>query len=520
MAAEVELIWIAAHAGADPGPLLSQRGDRCQADDGGERAKNEIDRRRTRAPLVRPGPRGRSKRVGVSWAGGLPLLTFTSYLTETANTQQATGPSVFTSLRLAVKLGTEVLFSGGGTPVPIPCGATMVRLKSLRVENYKAFEDATFVPDDSRLTVVVGANGSGKTSLWEILGLLSRLAPNWQLKWLDRQFGGRGRSFIGCLPWHQADRELRIEVVLGFGEYSLDKEATYQIGWTPNPETGHPELTTEVLVSEERELLRLNARTGRYESRLQLYFLEKNYPLMLSAMGRQALQSAGHTALKRAFDDIGRWGVFRFRIMDLGKDFERIDITSGVRENLTTTGDNLLVVLHAWRENPSKTPFVDLRSLVRLLLDRAGLKDVDWDIHTEFAGGSAYAFLRFRRLSREDSWFDMAYGPDGFKAYLQLMTALLSDHPLVAIEEPENHIEPRLLDLVARQMEASAARGTQVIATTHSPLLAQAVPVRSIRVLRNSRFEQVPDVVKTTGQVMDAWLTEILHDAGVTSAGP
>jgi hypothetical protein len=395
----------------------------------------------------------------------------------------------------------------------------MVKLTSLRIRNYKAFEDSTFIPDSSGLTVVIGTNASGKTSLWEVLSLLARLAAGWQVRWLERQFGGRGRGFVGCLPWHQADRECKIEIKLEFGDFQADHEAIYEVGWIANRETGQPELGTEVLTCDGKELLRFDRTTGRYISDIYWFFLEKNYPLILSSMGRQPLAQTPYASLKRAFDGLARWGVFRFRVLDLGKDFKDIDITSGFRDQLTVTGENLPLVLHAWKENPEKTPFGELRTLVRVMLDRAGLKDVDWDIHTEVAGGSAYAFLRFHKPGQKDSdslWFDMAFGPDGFKAYFQVMTALLSGSPLVAIEEAESHLEPRMLDLVAGQMTASASAGTQIVITTHSPVLAQAVPPENIRVLRKGRFEPVPDSVKQSKRVMDAWLTDVLHEADST----
>jgi recombinational DNA repair ATPase RecF len=47
-----------------------------------------------------------------------------------------------------------------------------VILKQLTIENYKAFREAIFHPERD-LTIVVGTNGAGKTSLIEVVGLLS-----------------------------------------------------------------------------------------------------------------------------------------------------------------------------------------------------------------------------------------------------------------------------------------------------------------------------------------------------------
>ena len=47
------------------------------------------------------------------------------------------------------------------------------------------------------------------------------------------------------------------------------------------------------------------------------------------------------------------------------------------------TGDNLPVVLHAWKESPEIFPFAELHSAVRVMLERAGLSDVEWDLDGE-----------------------------------------------------------------------------------------------------------------------------------------
>ncbi|MBI3493266.1 MAG: AAA family ATPase [Acidobacteria bacterium] len=230
----------------------------------------------------------------------------------------------------------------------------MTKLVSLKVQNYKAFDDTVFEPDSSGLTVVIGNNGSGKTSLWEVLSLLSRLANGWQIGWLTRQFGGRGRNFLGCLPWHRVDREMLFELHLKTDKPTRDGDIFYKVGWSANAETGEPQLTTEELTCNRVKLLRYDRTTGRYASPspVHWHFLERNYPLALSSVGRQVLANTKYAAVKDAFDDVAEWGVYRFRVLDLGKSLSDLDIGSGPRESLTVVGDNLPVVLHAWKESP------------------------------------------------------------------------------------------------------------------------------------------------------------------------
>jgi predicted ATPase len=74
---------------------------------------------------------------------------------------------------------------------------------------------------------------------------------------------------------------------------------------------------------------------------------------------------------------------------------------------------------------------------------------------------------------------------DGELAFLALMSLILAPEeltpPLLCIEEPENHLHPRLLEILAnilsqRQTELGP-RAFQVIITTHSPLLVDKLSI-------------------------------------------
>src|SRR5260370_39730447 len=55
---------------------------------------------------------------------------------------------------------------------------------------------------------------------------------------------------------------------------------------------------------------------------------------------------------------------------------------------------------------------------------------------------------------------------------------------LIGIEEPETGIDPHRLDLIASLLQTRASDDTQVIATTHSPVLVDLIPKKSLYVFR------------------------------------
>src|SRR2546422_6622738 len=55
--------------------------------------------------------------------------------------------------------------------------------------------------------------------------------------------------------------------------------------------------------------------------------------------------------------------------------------------------------------------------------------------------------------------------------------------PLIVIEEIENGLDPRTLNLLAQELHAATAAGIQIIATTHSPYFLDSVPLESVILL-------------------------------------
>ena len=66
-----------------------------------------------------------------------------------------------------------------------------------------------------------------------------------------------------------------------------------------------------------------------------------------------------------------------------------------------------------------------------------------------------------------------------------LALASMKEAPyLIGIEEPETGIDPHRLDLIASLLQARASDDTQVIATTHSPVLVDLIPKKSLYAFR------------------------------------
>ena len=146
---------------------------------------------------------------------------------------------------------------------------------------------------------------------------------------------------------------------------------------------------------------------------------------------------------------------------------------------LLSNGDNLGTVLHEILTR------YDFRSAAEELRDflRVAYPTFE-EIHCDTTYGTPPQVLvrvRERGMSRSMEMWELS---DGMLRFLCLATALLNPwpRPLVAIDEPELGLHPGLLPIVAEMIKTASER-TQVIVTTHSPDLLNCFDIADVAVM-------------------------------------
>ena len=190
---------------------------------------------------------------------------------------------------------------------------------------------------------------------------------------------------------------------------------------------------------------------------------------------------------------------------------------------LSSNGDNLGTVLHEILTR------YDYRSAAEELRDflRVAYPAFE-EIHCDTTHGTPPQVLvrvRERGMSRSMEMWELS---DGMLRFLCLATALLNPllPPLVAIDEPELGLHPGLLPIVAEMIKTAAER-TQVLVTTHSPDLLNCFDIGDVAVMaRNADDAKVvwhrPANRKTLVQMLDNVTGETLgdlHRSGELEAG-
>jgi predicted ATPase len=159
----------------------------------------------------------------------------------------------------------------------------------------------------------------------------------------------------------------------------------------------------------------------------------------------------------------------------LTADNTRITPGAGPQERLSATGDNLPNVIQYLMEQHGAR----LRQILETLSRRVPrLEKVDAEL---LADGRLL-------LQIKDAPFDRPilakFASDGTLKMLAYLTVLYDPEPpqLVGIEEPENHLHPRLLPELAEECRDASSR-TQLMVTTHSPFFIDGLKPEELWVL-------------------------------------
>ena len=318
----------------------------------------------------------------------------------------------------------------------------------------------------------VGANGSGKSTLFDVFGFLKdALLNNVQIA-VTRRGGMR--------EVRSRDQEGPISIQIKFREPN-GPLVTYQLE-VSSEEDGRAVVSREVL----------KYRRGQYGQ--PWHFLdfrmgegtavtnEVDYGLPAAEMKRetQRLDSPDILAIKglgqferfkvvNSFRKlIEGWHLSDFHIQDARPSQE-----AGYAEHLSPEGGNLpLVTQYIYGHH--RAIFNDI--LERMKQRVPGVSNVEAQ---ETVDGRLV--LRFQDGAFKDP-FLARYVSDGtikMFAYLVLLHDP-SPHPLLCIEEPENQLYPTLLGELVEEFVSYARRGGQVMVSTHSPDLLNAVSLEDV----------------------------------------
>jgi len=338
-----------------------------------------------------------------------------------------------------------------------------MKLESIRLKNFRAFKD-TSLRNIPRFCVLVGANGTGKSTLFSVFGFLKdALTENVHVA-LTKMGGSRGFQEV-----RSRNTEGPIEIELKFRESDSSPLITYLLAI--NEKDGMPFVEREILKyrrfqrgkpwhfvdfsNGKGEAVTNEPEEVENETQLQREALELKSPETLAIKGLAQLKKYPATvALGELISD--------WHISDIHIQRARQEQEAGYAEHLSREGENLSLVTEFLYKRHKK---VFDKILEKLKKRVPGISQVDAKITEE-----GKVLLRFQDGAFTDPFLARHVSDGTIKMFAYLI--LLHDprpHPLICIEEPENQLYPRLLEELAEEFREYARRGGQVFVSTHSP---------------------------------------------------
>ncbi len=345
------------------------------------------------------------------------------------------------------------------------------------------------------LNVLIGPNGSGKSNLIDAMGLL-RFVPLDSLRNVISREGG------GVLEWiwkGNPKGEATIEAV--FAESARTRSMRHAIAFRAENQTFS--LTRELI--EEQELSPASKSQPSF-----FYRLENGNPIVnrggrQRALSRESVEADKSILAQRrdpetypeisyvasVYEKIRVYREWAFGRNSIFRTPQKADMRN---DRLEEDFSNLGLFLNRLRRDPKAK-----KAILTALSDLyEGLSDFDVSVE----GGTVQVFFTEGEFTIPATRLS-----DGTLRYLCLL-AILCDPtppPLICIEEPELGLHPDILPKIADLLIAASER-TQLIVTTHSDILVDAMTERPESILICEKHEGQTEMRRLDRQKLAGWL--------------
>jgi predicted ATPase len=358
-------------------------------------------------------------------------------------------------------------------------------IEEIRIQNFKALKDIhlTNLPP---LSVFVGRNGTGKTTLFRVFAFLQECLNSNVRVALQREGGLLGFREVLTRSKNPATDSILIEIKFKLNIAGRDRLVTYQV--EIGQRDGRPIVRREIL----------RYKRGRHGS--PFHFIdfrngsgtavsnEEDFNKPDEELDReeQTLSSPDILAIKGLgqFDRFKAAKAFRQLIENWHISDIHINAARGAKQpeeglHVSTHGENLpSVALRLYEDHRNI-----FDEVCRKMEERVpGVKQIEAKPMDNGA-----LVIRYRDGSFTEPFLDQNVSDGTIKMFAYLL--LLHDpnpHKVLCVEEPENQLYPELMVLLAEEFQSYAQRGGQVFISTHSPDFLNAIELESIYVLEKN----------------------------------
>lgn len=376
----------------------------------------------------------------------------------------------------------------------------MAIIEGFGVKNFRVLHDVTIGKLSANqksepltpFTVVIGKNGSGKSSLFDAFGFVSDcLATDVETACDMKQRGGFER-----LISKGKTGSIRFEIY--YRESSKERPITYELAIALDP-SGRPFVESEVLKQRRKgqthgrpfPFLRLTHGKGTVwagedaveddgesdgeEDNTQTA-VELTDPRQLGIATLGTLKE--HPRIKRFRDFLKGWYLSYFY-----PDAARSLPSAGPQRHLNVHGDNIGNVVQ-YMEREHKDRFKNI--LARIATKIPGVKEIKTGVTLD-----KRVLIQFNDGAFGDPFFAQQMSDGTLKVFAYLL--MLEDPeppPFICIEEPENGLYHKLLESLAHEFRSHATgrkNSPQIFVTTHQPYFVDALRPDEVWILEKDK---------------------------------
>lgn len=377
------------------------------------------------------------------------------------------------------------------------------RIESLRVENYRALRKVE-LDNLTPMTVLLGPNGSGKSTIFDVFNFLSEcfqfgLRHAWDRRGRGKELKTRGSNgpIVFELKYREQPKDPIITYHLAIDEGAKGPEVIEEWLQWRRGQKGQPfrflEFRKGVGRAVSGELP--DAEDQRKDTTLRSADL-----IAVNTLG----QLAEHPRVAALREFITDWYVSYLSI-----DSTRNQPEAGPQERLNKGGENLPNVIQYLKEQyPERLEHIF--SVLRARIPR--LERVEAEPMPD-----GRLLLQIKDAPFEQPVLSK-FASDGTMKMLAYLAVLYDPEPprFIGIEEPENFLHPRLLPELAEKCRAAAER-SQLLVTSHSPFLLNAMRAEEVRVLyrdeqgftqavRACDIQGIPEFIKAGASLGHLWM--------------
>ncbi len=394
----------------------------------------------------------------------------------------------------------------------------MPHIQDLTIKNFRVMRDVRFA-DMQPLNVVLGPNGCGKSTIFEALGFVGDC--------LTRGVRNAAESRGGLSELRSRNSTGPVEIEVRYRESDLRARRptpiiTYHLAI--DDVNGNAEVVREFLRwrrgSRGKPFNFLDVTNGRGEviSGEMPEQDEERQPVVLDDPTQPAIATLGHLAVNPRVASLRRF-ISSWYLSYFMPEGARGVPEAGAHEHLSRTGENLPNVVQHLDENHRRV----LENILQRMSSRIpGLERVSSERTID-----GRLVLRFKDGPFDDPFLSRFVSDGTLKMFAYLVLLMDPEPPaLLGVEEPENGLHPKLLQVLAEEFRAHAEgafsktqKRTQVLVSSHSPYFVDALRPDELWVMerdqhgfasavRSDRLQGIPEFINEGASLGSLWFEE------------